>query len=183
MPLFSQSWPVTVERKLFPALAPEAAFLVAELKNPSGQAAARRPGPALRRRRSGGHRAAQAGRARRDLHAAARPRPRASSPCATSRSSPTEAGVISKDETTEYTVTIEVANPTRAPLRLRVVDQMPVTGQQDVTIKLERVWPELAARDEAVGKLEWRLLVPAAGKATVSFVYTLKRPKGYQLRQ
>src|SRR6185295_14814108 len=34
--LFSQNWPVLVERKIYPALVPEA-FLVAEIKNPSGQ--------------------------------------------------------------------------------------------------------------------------------------------------
>jgi len=32
-----------------------------------------------------------------------------------------ESGLISKDETSEYTVTIEVANPGRQPMRLRVV--------------------------------------------------------------
>jgi uncharacterized protein (TIGR02231 family) len=95
----------------------------------------------------------------------------------------TESGMISKDETSEYSVTIEVANPGRAPLRLRVVDQVPVTDDKDLEIKLVRTSPGVSARDQNTGKLEWQVTVPASGKALVSFVYTLKRPKGYRLHQ
>jgi hypothetical protein len=35
--LFSRSFPVKVERRVFPDLQPEAAYLVAELANPTGQ--------------------------------------------------------------------------------------------------------------------------------------------------
>jgi hypothetical protein len=46
-----------------------------------------------------------------------------------------------------------------------------------------RTSPGLSARDQNTGKLEWQVTVPASGKALVSFVYTLKRPKGYRLHQ
>ena len=47
-----------------------------------------------------------------------------------------EKGVFSKDDVGDYTVSIEVANPSKTPLPLRIVDQYPVTDDKNVEIKL-----------------------------------------------
>jgi hypothetical protein len=92
-----------------------------------------------------------------------------------------EKGIISKDELSLYTVTIEVANPYRSPVAVQLVDQWALGGDKDVEAKLTRA--DNARQDWARGTLEWRLNVPASGKQTVFFTYTLRRPKGWRLHQ
>jgi hypothetical protein len=180
--LFGRSFPVSVERRVFPDLQPESAFLVAELKNPTGQ-----PLPGGQAKLFVGADPAGVAQLKTVAPGETFTLPlgldRGIKPVRNVKVVTSESGVISKDETSEYTVTIEVANPGRAPMRLRVVDQIPVTDDKDLEIKLVRTNPGVSARDQNTGKLEWQLSVPAAGKALVSFVYTLKRPKGYLLHQ
>ena len=177
--LFTETWPVTTERLLFPALSPDV-YLVAQLKNPSqrtlprGQAALSvgqdpsgtatlplvAPGqevtlplgldPAVRFFRN----IAQVKR---------------------------ETGLFTKDDVTRYAVTIEVANPYPVPIPLRVVDQVPLQG--DKNLEVEVIEAQGAEREEGTGKLTWRLTAPPAGKVKLGFVYQLKRPRGYQVHQ
>jgi hypothetical protein len=93
-----------------------------------------------------------------------------------------EKGWISKSEVSEYTVTLELANPYPTPISTRVLDQWPVSGDKEVQIELVRVEPD-ATRDPVKGALEWRLTVPPSGKSTLRFVYTVRRPKGWRLHQ
>ncbi|HXU81519.1 MAG TPA: DUF4139 domain-containing protein, partial [Polyangia bacterium] len=180
--LFGRSFPVSVERRVFPDLSPEAAFLVAELQNPTGQ-----PLPGGQAKLFVGTDPAGVAQLKTVAPGETFTLPlgldRSIKPIRNVRVVTSVSGLISKDETSEYTVTIEVANPGRQPLRLRVVDQLPVTDDKDLEVKLVRTSPALSARDPNSGKLEWQLTVPPSVKSTVSFVYTLKRPKGYLLHQ
>lgn len=178
--LFAESWPVSVERKLYPALAPEA-FLVAEIKNPS------------KRSLPGGEAhlfvgADPAGTAQLKLVS---PNESFTLPLGLDRAVKvvrnvkvvdSEKGVFSKDDVGDYQVTIEIANPYRAPLALRLIDQVPLSASKDVEVKLGEVQPG-AARDAAKGTLEWRLTVAAGGKQVVKFSYRVRRPKGWRLYQ
>ncbi len=178
--LFAKTWPVTAERKVFPALAGEA-FLVAEIKNPSGQAL-----PGGRANLFVG--ADPAGTAMLGVVAPGEAftlplgLDRAIKPVRNVKVNTVERGVINKDEINEYSVTTEIANPYRVPLAMRVLDQVPVTDDKDVEIKLVRSEPE-AQKNTQNGELAWKVTVPPSGKSTVTFVYTLKRPKGYRLHQ
>ncbi len=178
--LFSESWPVKVERKLYPALFPEA-FLVAELKSPSPQ-----PMPAGVATLFVG--ADPAGTAQLKLvspgEAFTLPLgiDRALRPKRNVKVTESEEGVFSKTEVTRYDVSIEVANPYRAPVAVRLLDQIPVTENKDVEIKLLDSKP-LAAQDARTGHLEWRLTLAPQKTTTLTFSYVLKKPKGWKLRQ
>jgi uncharacterized protein (TIGR02231 family) len=178
--LFVESWPVQVERRVLPALAPEA-FLVAEIRNPSGRVL------------PGGEAslfvgADPAGTARLKVVAPGEAFTlplgidRACKPVRNVRLISSEKGVFSKDEINQYEVTIEIANPYRAPLKTKIVDQVPLQGDKNVEVRLLRTEPA-AAHDKDSGALGWELTVPPSGKGQVRFVYTLKRPKGYRLQQ
>lgn len=178
--LWSQKWPVTVERKLFPALSPEA-FLVAELKNPSQQVL---PGGAAQLYVG----ADPAGTARLKLVS---PGEAFTLPLGIDRALKAvrnvkvvdaTQGVISKDDVTTYEVSIEIANPYKAPVSLRVYDQWPVTTQKALEVKLLASKP-LATQDQLKGSLEWRLTIPPQQKTTLTFSYSLKRPHGWKLQQ
>jgi len=178
--LFTEAWPVTVERKLFPALFPEA-FLVAELKNPSPQ-----PLPAGSANLYVGDDPAGTARLKLVSPGEAFTLPlgidRALKPVRNVKVFQSQQGVINKDEISEYAVTIELANPYRSPVAVRLIDQLPVTTQKDVEIKLLDHKP-LAIQDQRTGALEWRLTIPAAQKTVVAFKYSVRRPKGWLLQQ
>jgi len=151
--LFGRAFPVSVERRVFPDLQKESAFLVAEVKNPTGQ-----PLPGGQAKLFVG--ADPAGVARLKTIAAGETftlplgLDRSIKPIRNVRVVTSESGILSKDETSEYTVTIEVANPGRQPIRLRVVDQIPVTDDKDLQVKLVRTSPAVSDQDPVKGKLE-----------------------------
>jgi hypothetical protein len=178
--LFAESWPVSVERKIYPALAREA-FLVAEIKNPSKRAL---PGGEAHLFVG----ADPAGTAQLKLVA---PSESFTLPLGLDRAVKvvrnvklveSEKGFFSKDDVGDYQVTIEIANPYRAPLAVRLIDQVPLAASKDVEVKLGEIVPG-AARDAAKGTLEWRLTVGAGAKQVVKFAYRVRRPKGWRLYQ
>jgi hypothetical protein len=180
--LFAQQWPVSVERKIFPALVPEA-FLVAEIKNPSEQ-----PLPSGSANLFVGE--DPAGTAQIKLIASGEQftlplgLDRAIRAVRNVRLVQTESGfILGKEEITEYVVTIELANPYSMPVPITVVEQVPVTDDKNVQVKLLKTAPEVAKKDDVKGSLEWKLTLPAGGKSVVSFNYTLKRPKSWRLHQ
>lgn len=178
--LWSAQWPVTVERKLFPALTRDA-FLVAELKNPSKQVL---PG--------GGAQlyvgADPAGTARLKLvspgEAFTLPLgiDRALKPVRNVQLVEGVQGVFSKEEVGTYAVTIELANPYPAPIAVRVYDQWPLSDQKEVVTKLLETKPT-ATQVQNSGGLEWRVTLKPKEKTTFSFKYELRRPKGWKLSQ
>ncbi|WPB78593.1 mucoidy inhibitor MuiA family protein [Archangium violaceum] len=180
VPLFTETWPVQVERKLYPALTPNA-FLVAELRSPSRQVM---PGGDAQLFVG----ADPAGQARLTLVSPGEPftlplgidsavRPVRNVKLVTS-----EKGLIGKDDVTEYLVTLEVANPYPFPLPVQIHDQWPLSRSEDVEVKLVRTEP-YAEQDPAKGTLVWRLSVPPSEKKVVSFLYTVRHPKGWRLEQ
>ncbi len=178
--LWGAQWPVSVERKLFPALTTDA-FLVAELKNPSQQVLPGGPAQLYVG-------ADPAGTARLKLVSPGEPFTlplgidRALKPVRNVQVVEATQGVFSKEEIGTYTVTIELANPYRAPVAVRVADQFPVTDQKDVETKLLDSKPT-AIQDAKKGSLEWRLTIPPQQKQVFSFTYSVKRPRGWKLQQ
>lgn len=178
--LFSESWPVSVERKVFPGLFADA-FLVAEIKSPSKQVL-----PGGQANLFVG--ADPAGTARLKLvspgEAFTLPLgiDRAVRPTRNVKLVLSEKGFIGKDELSEYVVTLEIPNPYAMPLKVRLLDQWPVTSDKNVEIKLLKVEP-WAIQDPVKGSLEWHLTIPASGKSTASFSYSIRRPKGWRLHQ
>jgi hypothetical protein len=178
VPLLSTSWKVAAQRQLFPALAPEA-FLTAELESPE-----RTILPGGEARLFVG--ADPAGLAQLQMMAPGEKFSlplgvdRALTPLRTVKLAQVEKGLIAKDEVTDYTVTIELANPYPSPTAVRIFDQWPPSREQHVEVQLLETKP-YAAQDAATGKLEWRTTLPAHAASTFTFRYRIRRPKGYRL--
>ncbi len=178
--LFTQTWPVTTERKIYPALFSES-FQTAELKNPAAW-----PLPSGTAHLFVG--ADPSGTAQLKLVSPGETFTlplgidRALKPVRNVRVVDAERGLISKDDVSEYTVTIALANPYRSPVAVRLYDQLPITSDKEVEVKLLETTPA-ATQDKVRGHLEWRLTVPAGQKTEVAFKYTLKRPKGWRMQQ
>lgn len=179
--LFSQTWPVSVERLVFPALAKQA-FLVAQIRNPSKQ-----PLPGGRAHLFVGEDPAGVAQLKFVAPGEKFTLPlgidQAIKPIRNVTQSTVETGFISKDEVTEYVTVIELSNPHASPLAARVKDQIPVTADKDrVEIKLLSSQPP-AKLDPENGELEWRLTIAPGTTVKLRFVYTIKRPKGARLVQ
>ncbi|MBI3185375.1 MAG: mucoidy inhibitor MuiA family protein [Myxococcales bacterium] len=178
--LFSETWPVSVERKLFPALASEA-YLVAEIKSPSSQVL---PGGSASLFVGDD----PAGNAQLQLVAPGEAftlplgLDRALRPIRNVELKQAEQGFIGKDEINLYVVTTELANPYRVPVAVRILDQWPLTDDEHVEVKLLETKP-YAIQDKLKGSLEWRLNIPPQGKSSVSFTYSIRRPKGWRMHQ
>ena len=93
-------------------------------------------------------------------------------------------GVVSKDDVSTYAVSIEVVNPYRTAVALRVFDQWPLpqANQKDLETKLIDSRPG-AIQDALTGRLEWRLTLKPNEKQTLTFNYQVKRPRGWRLYQ
>lgn len=180
IPLWSAQWPVAVERTVYPAVTSQV-FLVAELRNPSAQVLP--GGPAAL------HVGADpAGTARLSLVSPGESFTlplgvdRAIQPVRTVELVEKTHGVFSKDDVGTYTVSIELSNPYRIPIQMHVIDQWPLSTQKEVQTELLRA-SQGALPDAEHGQLEWRITVEAQQKSTLSFTYTIKRPKDWLLGQ
>jgi uncharacterized protein (TIGR02231 family) len=178
--LLSREWPVTVTRELFPALA-DAAFLVAELKNPSAD-----PLPGGQAELFVGD--DPAGEAQLPLAA---PGEKFTLPLGVDRALKpvrrvelvqAEKGFISQDDVRVYKVVIELANPSPRDIAVHVVDQWPITKDPHVKISLDQTEP-WAQPEPVTGELDWRLTLPASSKQTISYSFTVTCPRGWLLYQ
>ncbi|MCY1077296.1 mucoidy inhibitor MuiA family protein [Archangium lansingense] len=180
VPLFTETWPVQVERELFPALTANA-FLVAQLRSPSKQVL---PGGEAQLFVG----ADPSGQAQLKLVSPGEPFTLplgidpAVRPVRNVRLVTSEKGFISKDDVTEYAVTLEVANPYPFPLSVRLHDQWPLRYDKNVEVKLVSTEP-FAEQDADKGTLEWRLSIPPSSKREVTFRYTVSHPKNWRLQQ
>lgn len=178
--LFTESWPVSVERKIFPALAHEA-FLVADLKSPAKQLLPGGPanlfvgadpsGTAHFKRVAPGESFTLPlglDRAIKVIHNV--------------QVVDAEKGLIGKDDVSEYVVTDELANPYPVAINVKIFDQCPLTDDKEVQLKLLGTDP-YALQDPVKGSLEWDLTVAPHAKAVVSFRYSLRRPKNWRMHQ
>ncbi|MFY1825792.1 mucoidy inhibitor MuiA family protein [Myxococcus fulvus] len=180
IPLLLESWPVQVERRVFPALASEA-YLVARLKSPSRSAL------------PGGTAALfvgddPSGTASLPLIVPGEPftLPLGMDPAVRTardvRLVQSKQGFISKDDLNTYEVTLEVSNPYPFAMQTHVVDQWPLGWGGDVEATLVRTEP-LASQDPKTGVLRWDVVIPASSKQTLTFEYRLKRPQNWKLIQ
>jgi uncharacterized protein (TIGR02231 family) len=70
---------------------------------------------------------------------------------------------------------IVVKNNKKIPVKIEILDQIPVPRQSEISVELEE--KSGAQYDADFGKLLWRLDVPAFGSKTVRFKYWIKYPK------
>lgn len=178
--LGSWRWPVTVVRRLIPAVRAEA-YLVAAIRSPAttvlpaGEAWLALDGKPV-------------GRAQLALLRPGQPftlplgMDRAVRAVRQVQLDSSEVGLISKDDVNRYTVTIDVANPHPRAITAEVVDQIPRARDDSVRVGLEGSTPT-AVLEEKTGTLTWKLALPAGATAQVRFIYSLKRPQGNRLHQ
>lgn len=74
-----------------------------------------------------------------------------------------------------YTYEIALKNNKSIPVKLEVLDQVPVSRQKEIVVELGD--HEGATYNEEFGKLKWELEIPANQSKRVRFTYSVKYPK------
>jgi uncharacterized protein (TIGR02231 family) len=91
-------------------------------------------------------------------------------------------GVVFKDEVSEYTVTIEIANHRRHPIRVEVEDQLPVTANKDTKVEGFEARPAMSG-PELDGRVTYQGTVGAGSVQKLVIKFRIVRPKNWELRQ
>lgn len=79
----------------------------------------------------------------------------------------------SKKETNTFEIAIK--NNKRAAIRLEIIDQYPLSKQEDIKVELEEAGGAQVNTD--LGKLTWKLDLPPGGSQKLRFSYSIKYPK------
>ena len=82
---------------------------------------------------------------------------------------------ISKRVLKEYTFEIEVRNNTRSTVDLTLEDLIPITGNEDIKIKM--VEGNGAYLNDLTGALTWKLNLKAGAKEIIRFKYSIEHEK------
>jgi hypothetical protein len=177
--LVSERWPVQIERRAYPALAPHV-YLVGRTRNPSSKVLP--GGTAVLSVGSD-----PTGHARLPV---LRPEDEVELPLGIDHAlrpvrnvilKASSRGLFSKDDLSEVKVSVEIANPFAQPVPLSVIEQLPVAKGEKVEVEVLEVTP--AAKRGETGRLEWNVRLPARGKTVLAYRYRIVRPKGWELRQ
>ena len=90
-------------------------------------------------------------------------------------------GILNQNETTDYSVKIEVGNYKDNPIQIRVFDLIPKTNNNDIDIEYLESSHKFKSEPDANGVLYWDLVIPAGKTETVTLKYSITRPKNWKL--
>ena len=91
-------------------------------------------------------------------------------------------GILKQQDITDYSVTIEIGNYKQKPIAIRVLDQLPITQNDEITIEyLEASHPFEQKEQNHQGILYWDLEIPAGQTETIELSYSISRPKNWKL--
>ena len=91
-------------------------------------------------------------------------------------------GLIKQQEITDYAIKIEIGNYKQKPISIRVLDQLPITQNKEITIEyLTASHPYKQKDKHHQGILYWDLEIPAGQTETIELNYAISRPKNWKL--
>lgn len=92
-------------------------------------------------------------------------------------------GVFSADDVTVYGTEIEIGNYKKRPIRIRIAEQVPLSGHEKVKVERGSLSPKPAEGPDAQGLMAFDLTIAPGKTERIRFDYTVTRPENWQLRQ
>lgn len=86
----------------------------------------------------------------------------------------TRQSAFSGDKTREFTYQLEIQNTFEDSIRVKLIDQIPISKSEPITVKLLEA--EGAKYTSATGELEWKLQMAPSEKRKLTFRYEIKYP-------
>ena len=91
-------------------------------------------------------------------------------------------GLLKQQDITDYTVKIEIGNYKQKPISIRVLDQLPISQNKEITVEyLTASHPYKQKDKNHQGILYWDLEIPAGQTETIELNYAISRPKNWKL--
>ncbi len=90
-------------------------------------------------------------------------------------------GLLKQQDITDYTVKIEVGNYKKRPIAIRILDQLPITQNDAITIESLTASHPYKQEKNNQGILHWDLEIPAGQTETIELTYSITRPSGWKL--
>jgi hypothetical protein len=92
-------------------------------------------------------------------------------------------GILTKEDVHVVEATIEVENHLEYLVELEIQDQVPISQDARIKVRLMRTAPKDAELDELTGILTFKLRLSAGARAEVVIVYEIEAPKDYEFQQ
>ncbi len=100
-----------------------------------------------------------------------------------SRTSMRTEGLITREDVRVIEVQIEVESHLDAPILVEVQDQVPISADANVRVRLMKTEPRDARLDDVSGVLTFELQVAPKGRADVMLTYEIESPKDYSISE
>lgn len=92
-------------------------------------------------------------------------------------------GLLTREDVHVVDVTIAIESTLQQPARIEVQDQVPISADTNVRVRLMKTEPRDAALDDITGVLTFDLTIGARGRADVLLSYEIETPKDYGLAE
>ena len=93
-------------------------------------------------------------------------------------------GMVFKDDITEYTVQIEIANHHKRAIDVELMDQLPVKQGRKVEVKAFSAKPaQKSGPDKKDGRITFKVRIAPSSVKKVTFSFQIVRPKDWELSQ
>ena len=93
----------------------------------------------------------------------------------------TEGFLIGTQDITDYTIQIDIGNYKNKSIKIRVVDQIPKSNNDKITIGDVRSSHEFKKKPDENGILYWELDIPSQETEQITLNYSITRPKDWIL--
>ena len=90
-------------------------------------------------------------------------------------------GMLKQQDITDYAVTIEVGNYKQKDISIRIVDQIPITQMDEISIEFLEASHDYQQQKNHQGILYWDLEIPAGETETIELKYSIARPKDWKI--
>jgi len=93
-------------------------------------------------------------------------------------------GVVFKDDSTDYTVAIEIANHHRYPVQVELEDQVPVKHEtQGAKVEVQGYSSASFGTPDPRGKVLWKGSIAASSVKKLEYSFRIVRPKDWEVQQ
>ena len=90
-------------------------------------------------------------------------------------------GILKQQDITDYSVKIEIGNYKQNSISIRILDQLPITKNDEITIDYLESSHPFEQQNNHQGILYWDLEIPAGKTETIELNYSISRPKNWKL--
>ncbi len=92
----------------------------------------------------------------------------------------TDKKLLADQRRIKFAYEIKLENHTQELQKILVWDQIPVSQHENLKVRLENSDPKVSKQDD-LNRLEWKVELPAGGKQTIRYEFTVEAPRDLQI--